>query len=388
MKLRRELYLPRENWQARLEGVGMTWHAETQGHPVPYWEEGAAYHFTHAQIERLAAASQRLTTRVLEATGHAIDSERLSELGIPEYLHEHVANSWHRDDPTAYMRLDLAWDGVGEPKLLEVNGQTPTSLLEASVCAWHWLEDNQESGQLPEESTAWNNIHEALLTQWGYIKRQGWRKAVFSAARNDEDRATAVYMQELAAQMGVQTEFLFTEDIGTDPARSHLLDLRGNGIRQMFWLWPYEFAWDSEDAFYLVTTDTRLMEPLWKAVTSSKGLLAMLHELYPDDPGILPASLRPGTLSGPAVTKPLFSREGQNVTLPGKAPTPGEYGGLPLMEQAYVELPELQTPGGKRYPVMGVWVAGDEVCGLGIREGRGRVTDNRASFVPHVVEGG
>ena len=85
------------------------------------------------------------------------------------------------------------------------------------------------------------------------------------------------------------------------------------------------------------------------------------------------------------VRKPLYSREGQNVQLPGQESTPGAYADLPVVEQAYTELPTAHAPDGPRYPVLGVWIAGSEVCGLGIREGRSRVTDNRATFAPHVV---
>ena len=86
------------------------------------------------------------------------------------------------------------------------------------------------------------------------------------------------------------------------------------------------------------------------------------------------------------VHKPLYSREGQNVTLPGHPSTPGEYSAYPLIEQQYVHLDTHDAPDGPRYPVLGVWIAGEDVCGLGIREGRSRVTDNRASFIPHVIQ--
>ena len=40
---------------------------------------------------------------------------------------------------------------------------------------------------------------------------------------------------------------------------------------------------------------------------------------------------------------------------------------------------------GGHYPVMGVWMVGDEPAGLGIREDRSRVTRNTSRFVPHFI---
>lgn len=386
--MRRLTFAPRPDWQARLEAVGLTWHAATPEHPVPYWAEDAAYALTPAQVAALKRDAQRLTDLVLEATGHAIERGRLAELGIPEFLHAAVQGSWDRDDPSVYMRLDLAWNGVDPPKLLEVNAQTPTSLIEASVAQWQWLEDRVEAGALSAGTHQWNTIHEGLGEQWQWLHTaRGVTQAHFSSARLDEDIATVTYLRDLAQAAGISGSFLAADEVGTNPAEAHLLDTWGLPIRHLTWLWPFEFAWESRDAAFLARTDTRFIEPLWKAATGSKGLLALLHELNPGHRLLLPATLTPGALGPDVVRKPLFSREGQNVTLPGEAATPGDYGDLPTVEQAYTELPTFQAPDGPRYPVLGVWIAGDEVCGLGIREGRGRVTDNRASFVPHVVVG-
>ncbi|WP_261664065.1 glutathionylspermidine synthase family protein [Deinococcus sp. Marseille-Q6407] len=386
--MERRSFAPRPDWQQRLEAVGMLWYGAVPEHPVPYWAEDAGYTFSRAEVDALEQAAQQLTGQVLAATEYAITERRLAELGIPNFLEDAVRESWDRDDPSVYLRLDLAYRPGEVPQLLEVNGQTPTSLLEAAVCQWQWLEDRQAAGELPAQAGQWNTIHEALGEQWAHLKRErGIHEVTFSAAWNDEDIATVTYLRELANAAGLRSSFLDVDELGLAPGEPYLLDGWPRPIQHLMWLWPFEFAWDARDGEALAQTQTRFIEPLWKAVSSSKGLLALLHELYPDDPQILPASLTPGTLRGPTVQKPLYSREGQNVVLPGAAMTPGDYAGYPLLEQAYTELPTFQAADGPRYPVLGVWAAGEEVCGLGIREGRSRVTDNRASFVPHWVEG-
>lgn len=383
--MRRLTFAPRPGWEERLRAVGFTWYAPTPEHPVPYWGEDAAYAFTPAEIERVAAASQELTRLVLDTTGHAIETGRLAELGIPTFLHAAVRASWERDDPTVYMRLDVAYDGQ-DMKLLEVNAQTPTSLIEAAVAQWQWLEDRRAAGELPGTADQWNSVHEALGAQWAHlIRTRGVGHVHFSAADVDEDIATVTYLRDLAEQAGASSSYSSVAQLGTSPESDTLLDTLTLPIRHLLWLWPFEFAWESPDAAFLATTHTRFIEPLWKTVTGSKGLLALLHERHPGHPHLLPATLTPGALGPGVVRKPTYSREGQNVQLPGELTTTGDYADLPVIEQAYTELPTFHAPDGPRYPVLGIWVAGDEVCGMGIREGRGRVTDNRATFVPHVI---
>lgn len=391
--MKRLPFKERPAWQDRLEAVGFTWHTGSREAPFPYWEEDAAYQFSPAELLTLEKRSGELVALALDATAHAIETKRLAQLGIPEFLHRAIEASWDRDDPSIYLRLDLAYTGGGdEPKLLEINAQTPTSLLEAAVCQWQWLEDRQETAEWPEGTTQWNAIHEALTDQWRWaVQERGVKEVTFAAARLDEDLATSTYLEELARAAGARTQRLWVDEIGSSEAMTHLADLWGLPIHHLAMLWPFEFAWEGRDAAHLASTRTHFIEPLWKAVTSSKGLLPIMHELAPDHPCVLPArfsdSLNLTDVGQQPVRKPLWSREGQNVQLPGQPATGGEYGDLPLIEQAYAELPEFQTPQGeKRYPVLGVWVAGDEPCGLGVREGITRVTDDRARFVPHLIE--
>ena len=48
----------------------------------------------------------------------------------------------------------------GPPKLLEYNADTPTSLVEAAVIQWEWLEECFPG------SDQFNSIHERLIAKW------------------------------------------------------------------------------------------------------------------------------------------------------------------------------------------------------------------------------
>ena len=63
---------PRENWQQKVESIGLTFHTLENG--TPYWDESAAYQFTAA--ERIST-NMAGTTRILQC--HAVCGRGLVE---------------------------------------------------------------------------------------------------------------------------------------------------------------------------------------------------------------------------------------------------------------------------------------------------------------------
>ena len=122
---------------------------------------------------------------------------------------------------------------------------------------------------------------------------------------------------------------------------------------------------------------------------SNKAIHCTLFELFPDSPYVLPCYLsRPQ--SGLYCKKPVFSREGHNVSMLEihdweerirLSETEGEYNTGAYVYQQYVEPTVYQG----RYPVIGSWIVGGEPAGIGIRENRSEVTDNLSEFVPHII---
>jgi glutathionylspermidine synthase len=127
----------RPNWQHEVEKIGFTYH--TIDNEV-YWDESGWYEFTLPEIERIETATNVLHAMCLETIECVLEDDRLDEFDIPPQYHPWIRESWDRDDPTLYGRFDLAWDGTGDPKLLEYNADTPTSLFEAAVVQWDWLQ--------------------------------------------------------------------------------------------------------------------------------------------------------------------------------------------------------------------------------------------------------
>ena len=118
-------------------------------------------------------------------------------------------------------------------------------------------------------------------------------------------------------------------------------------------------------------------------VLSNKGILAILWELFPRHQNLLP-TFRAAPAGSPYVMKPLFGREGDNISVvrgEQRSVTDGVYGAEGFVYQEYFELPEFDG----QHPVVGSWVIDQEAAGVGIRESEGPVTRNESPFVPHVL---
>jgi glutathionylspermidine synthase len=320
----------------------------------------------------------------IAAAGHVIEKDRFDDLGIPPLARDLIVRSWEADTPSVYGRFDLAFDGESgqPPKLLEYNADTPTALYEAGVVQWKWLEE------LFPGKDQFNSIHERLIATWKYLKPYLKGEPLYFASLDDaEDIVTVSYLRDCATQAGIATDQLFVEKIGWDHRRRLFVDESNdpNPMQSVFKLYPWEWMLDEEFAPFLVTDEaTQWIEPAWKILLSSKGILPILWELYPNDPNLLEAYLDRGeNRLTEYAKKPLFSREGANVTLYDDrgplAETTGDYGAEGFIYQALARLPEF---GGQR-AVVGSWIIGQEAGGIGIRESAGPITDNRSRFVPH-----
>lgn len=92
----------------------------------------AYYKLTLAQVEKLEEVTAELHQMCLKVVEKVIASDELmTKFRIPKHTGL-CPPVWQTQQPSLYSRLDLAWDGTGEPKLLENNADTPTSLYEAA----------------------------------------------------------------------------------------------------------------------------------------------------------------------------------------------------------------------------------------------------------------
>lgn len=379
----RRVIEPRDNWQEIVEMAGMDYHSVTSaGKIVPYWNESAFYAFSSQEVDAIESATNQLEAMCLELVSHVIEDNLFYLLEIRnEAVIRMITRSWEEDEYNVYGRFDLSYGVDGSWKLLEYNADTPTSLFEAAIVQWHWLES-----RFPR-ADQFNSIHEKLVKAWDRIK---WKEILhFTATRESgEDIINAAYMESTAQSAGIRTRFICLEDIGMMDGK--FVDLQNADITGLFKLYPWEWLLHDRFGPAVPHSSTRLIEPAWKMILSNKAMLALLWQMFPGHGCLLPTYFDPSMLYQTTVKKPFLSREGCNIEIRDAtgitlAQTDGSYGGN-FVYQAYHQPQEFQEKDGKKViPVIGSWVIASESAGIGIREDSG-ITGNNARFVPHLFE--
>jgi glutathionylspermidine synthase len=390
--MQRNPLTPRESWQKKVESQGLIFHTLEDG--TPYWDESAAYQFTAAEIDTLEAAGNTLQEMCLAAAQHIIDEKRYAELDIPAEAIPAIEWAWNSEPPALYGRFDISWAGAqsgSAPKLLEYNADTPTSLLEAAVVQWNWLEELGDRLRPPFTNTKpdqFNSIHEKLIAKWKDIDSYLTKPVYFAGVDVPEDQLTLAYLRDTAQQAGLQTLQMFMHEIGWDDGTLTFVDPNDAPMHSIFKLYPWEamlaedFGPHALSTYQSVTSAVNWIEPIWKLLLSNKGILPILWQLYPNHELLLEAySDGPHNMSS-YVHKPLLSREGANITIVRDNATIAQTEGTYHGRQIYQALAP-DSIFDQRYPVLGLWMIDQECCGMGIRESATPITGNLSSFVPH-----
>lgn len=384
----------RPNWKETADQQGFKFHTM---YGEPYWDETSCYAFSLAQIENdIEDPATELHAMVREATARIVNDERLiAKFGIPEQHWDLVRRSWDAGEPELYGRFDFIYDGKSPAKMIEYNADTPTSLFEAAAWQWQWMEEARTLGLIPAHADQFNSIYEALVARFKEIFRQG--EQVHFAAIKDayEDYATVEMMAYAAREAGLGAHYVDIEGIGLT-TEGQFADQEDRVIGNLFKLYPIEDLLREEYAQHIETAQCRFIEPFWKAVVSNKAILPVLWEMFEGHQNLLPAFFEDDLKANPAlagnafdaghVVKPIFSREGNSVTIVepnggGEKATAYDYTEHANIVQAYAEMPVFD---GMR-PVLGVWIAGETACGLGIREDASKITQDLSRFKGHII---
>jgi glutathionylspermidine synthase len=389
----------RPNWRDRAEQSGFLFHSVNG---EPYWDETAYYAFTLKEIEDdLEGPTAALDAMCADLVGRAVADERIMErLAIPKRFWNFIAASWKRRDASLYGRFDLRYDGSGPAKLLEYNADTPTSVFETAVFQWGWLEDAMAQAIVPRDADQFNSLHERLVAAWqallspSAVPRAAAPHAPASGRLihfagmldNPEDAGTLTYIADTASQAGATTRLMAMDTIGRN-AKGGFVDLDDAPIEIVFKLYPWEWMFGDQFGASLSGASTRWIEPPWKAILSSKGILPLLWSMFPRNPNLLPAYFAddPERTTLGYVTKPLHSREGANVeiVIGGSVvdADDGPYGDEPKILQAVAPLPVFDG----NYAVLGSWIVAGVPAGLSVREDARPITNNKSRFLPHAI---
>ncbi|MDB4836946.1 glutathionylspermidine synthase family protein [Marinomonas sp.] len=381
--------IERPHWQQRAKEFGFEFHTM---YGEKYWDESAYYQFTLEQIEKDIEAPtedvHQMCLAVVEKVIH--DDDLMRRFCLPEAQWDFIRQSWLNGDPSLYSRLDFAYSGKGDAKLYENNADTPTSIYETGFWQWLWLQDNVDGGALSTKADQFNSLQEKLVNRFKEIRILTPDRVLHLSCckGTPEDRGTVQYLEDCAKEAGINTEFVFVEDIGCD-AKGNFTDLNDQVITSMFKLYPWEFMFQEEFSEHLGTNNIRWLEPAWKSILSNKALLPMLWKMFPNHPNLLPSffedelHLASGIQS--LVKKPIFSREGANISFSGNGKdieaSDGPYGEEGFIYQQTHLLPKF----GENYTLIGSWLVDNQAAGISIREDDGPITQDMSRYLPHII---
>ena len=380
---------PRKGWQQLANEFGFHFHTM---YGEPYWDESAYYQFTLAQIENdIEDPTAELHQMCLAVTEDVVNSEELlTRFRIPEQHWDLVRNSWQERAPSLYSRLDLVYNGKGPAKLLENNADTPTSLYESGFWQWLWLSQNVDAGKLALHADQFNSLQEKLVHRFREIALHYNINQLHMACCKDtvEDRGTVQYLQDCATEAGLLADFVFIEDIGLADT-GVFTDLQDAPITDCFKLYPWEFMLREEFGDVLEDAQVNWIEPPWKSIISNKALLPQLWKKFEGHPNLLAAyfsdEINTNALSGKWIKKPLFSREGANVSIIEggieNRLSDGPYGEEGYIVQAFEPLPVFEG----NHTLIGSWLVDDMPAGISVREDASAITQDHSRYLPHII---
>lgn len=288
-----------------------------------------------------------------------------------------------------YARFDYAVDDEGTIKLLELNADTPTGYVEASI-ATPWI--CEQAGISNANST----MSELLAEAWKEERPD--TVACVAYGSHQEDSGT---IEALVKHSGLDITCVDCLDLSID--NGVVKDGEGRIIKRMFALYPKEWMAVDEGgdalAYAVETGNLQLFNSPHSILLQSKGLMAAIWGMYElgllfndEERGaieryILPTYNKP-VFSGNFVSKSVFGREGGSVRLfddSGSLELQDEDGFdssvlFPSVYQKRAELARIHTAEGELHLLTGMFVINGKPCGLLGRAG-GLITGNASHFI-------
>ncbi|WP_428829522.1 glutathionylspermidine synthase family protein [Paenibacillus durus] len=368
--------------------LGFTW-ADLEDEE--YWLDGVAV-MRESIYRELEEASARLWAILDKAARYIYGRHDLyALLGIPEVLWE-MLDTLPLPPPgliSRYARFDFAVDAGGSIKLLELNADTPTGYVEASI-ATPWV------CQQADVPTVNGRMPELVAAAWGEERPD--TAACVDYGTHLEDSGT---IEALVRHSGLNIECVDCLELSIDDGT--VKDGQGRVIHRMFALYPKEWMAVDEGgdalAYAVETGRLTLFNPPHSILLQSKGLIAAVWGMY--ELGflfseeereaiakyVLPTYNKP-VFSGDFVSKSMFGREGGSVRMydeTGSLELEDEDGFdssvlFPTVYQKRAELSRIQTSAGELHLLTGMFMINGQPCGL-LGRGGGPITGNTSHFI-------
>jgi glutathionylspermidine synthase len=371
-----------------------------------YWHEGFGYEITQAQADVLRDATEEVHRLMCGAMDYITDCPAVlkkfrfcKDESVNGAMRRMAVQSWRDLSQRSYVlsRLDMAWNGVGAPKLLEINQGGYLGLVESTSVLqddyFNWLRqqsgysDIRPAGNMA--SAFASSLDEVVADRRVDISRPMALLIEDPHEQSDSGMlATGKLLEHWmrAARLNVIPMEIRDVDCGlcgmmVDTNSNHMLPVADSCP----WVYPflgfesYAMAHAERQARGdVVTPGCRSLTSMWEMVAGNKAMLPVMYQLFPEHPNLLPAVFGNTPLSGQkSVQKHMTGRQAFGSIIRderGKVacecqapyfssfyrPTPAN-----VITQAYAD--GVDNPDGS-VKVIHVFLANGRFAGAGVRE--------------------
>lgn len=360
-----------------------------------YWNLDHFYVIDAEAVERvLVPAVSELWDMCLRFVARAVeDDEILTSLGIPECAWSGISSSWRNNDPAPIARFDLSFDGKSPPKLHECNIDVVGLLYESAFFQKAWTKCHEAADAELSSPGPFLPIEDGFTAA---IEKLGPGSPVSLMSIN-ADPYEELWICAVARMLEERSINYQLENFDSvSECLSSIMQRQGDAAGQLA---IKAFRWDlllphGEAIRSLAASTVRLISPMWSLVLSSKGSLPWLWKMNPGHCNLLEAHFDPERLHSSAgvVSKPLFSIQGQNISLEDRilpirnVTTPGAVQDASRIYQELCYLPDFSSDDGRHWASTGAWVANGRPAGITITECSNPViTELSMRYVPHIL---
>jgi glutathionylspermidine synthase len=227
------------------------------------------------------------------------NDELLIGFEIPNQFWSKIRQSWRNERNFDLIdHLDFTFDG-NKLNLCQYKIENALTILESAVIQ----EQKAQAMNLDYNFTSSFQLHRLLVRNW---KRLNINTTIHILMdNNQEEMTTALYMKKIMTEAGIDSKLcvlpndLYWKD-------SDIVDKDGQIVKIVWKLWNWEMIFqdyvnryrDGEEEKLmnnnhpclidiLLNEQIRILEPLWKSITSHTSFLPVLYAMFPSHPNIL-----------------------------------------------------------------------------------------------------
>lgn len=244
-------------------------------------------------LSRTSNELYRLFIQVTESVIH--NDDLLIGFSVPKTFWSKIRQSWKNErkyDIIDY--LNFTFDG-NKFKLCQYITDDPLKILQSAIVQ----DKNVQTMNFDYNFTSCFQLHRLLVRRWKQFNIN--TKVHILIDNEQEELATALYMKEVMIEAGIQSKICRLPD-DLYRKNSDIYD-KDNEIIEIVWkLWNWEMIFQEYSDYreeklikdehpclidILFHDKIKILEPIWKSITTHTMLLPVLHTMFPDHPNIL-----------------------------------------------------------------------------------------------------